>query len=187
MPEAPNGRAAKRRPNTLTSGGSPSCNPEKENMKINDTLPIQPQSAGVKSKDDTGHPRVDFNSILKHTVAGTEQSDMAPKASAVSHPFAALPVHPLMTMTDPAQAVPLVERIDRFLDLLDDYRQKLADPRVTLRALQPVVDDIALAREGLAKEINGLGDGEQLREVLNRSLVTAATEVMRFNRGDYVD
>lgn len=154
-------------------------------MKINDTLPIQPQSAGVKSKDDTGHPRADFNSILRDTVARAEHMGTPAEASAVSHPFAALPPHPL-TMTDPAQAAPLVDRIDRFLDLLDDYRQKLGDPRITLRSIQPVVDDIVAAREGLAQEIDGLGDAGTLREVLNGSLVTAATEVMRFNRGDYV-
>ena len=81
---------------------------------------------------------------------------------------------------------PLFDRIDRFLVLLDDYAQKLGDPRITLRSIQSVVDDIVAAREGLAQEIDGLGDAGTLREVLNGSLVTAATEVMRFNRGDYV-
>ncbi len=81
----------------------------------------------------------------------------------------------------------MVDRIDRFVDLLDDYRQKLGDPRASLKTIQPLLDDIAAAKDRLVTELDGLGDGNALKEVLNSSLVTATTEIMRFNRGDYVE
>jgi hypothetical protein len=155
-------------------------------MKINDTSHIQPKQPGLKSRSDTADPKVDFNAILKESVGKAGEASTASKAAAVDHPFANIPIQP-MTLPITDQTVPLVDRIDRFLDLLDDYRQNLEDSRASLRAIQPLLDDIVAAKDSLALEIDGLKDGSVLKEVLNDSLVTAATEIMRFNRGDYVE
>ena len=155
-------------------------------MKINDTSHIHPKQPGLKSRSDTAEPKADFNAILKETVGKAGEASTASKAAAVDHPFASIPIQPItLPITDPS--LPLVDQIDRFVDLLDDYRQKLGDPRASLRAIQPILDDIAAAKDRLAPEIDGLEDGSALKEVLNHSLVTAATEIMRFNRGDYVE
>ena len=155
-------------------------------MKIDNTHHIQPKQPGVNSRGDTTDPKSDFNAILKETVGKTDGAGNPSKNHAVVHPFATNPIHPVSLPTSD-QTVPLVDRIDRFVDLLDDYRQKLGDPRASLKTIQPLLDDIAAAKDGLVTELDGLGDGNALKEVLNSSLVTATTEIMRFNRGDYVE
>ena len=155
-------------------------------MKINSNHHIQPKNLGVKSRGDTSGPKSDFKAILKETVGKTDGVDNASKTHAVNHSFATAPINPISLPTSD-QTVPLVDRIDRLVDLLDDYRQKLGDPRTSLKAIQPLLDDIAAAKDRLMPEIDGLGDGNTLKEVLNSSLVTATKEIIRFNRGDYVE
>ena len=154
-------------------------------MKINDLHHIQSKQPGLKSRSDTTDSKTDFNTILKDTVAKTDGTGSAAKTQAVVHPFATVPINPVSLPTT-EQTAPLVDRIDRLVDLLDEYRQKLGDPGTTLKSIQPLMDDIAATKDRLVPEISGLEDENPLKEVLNRSLVTATTEIMRFNRGDYV-
>ena len=155
-------------------------------MKINDLHRIQPKQPDLKGRSDISDPKADFNAVLKETVGNTDGARNTSKTSAVVHPFATMPINPI-SLPALDQTVPLIDRIDRFVDLLDDYRQQLADPRASLKTIQPLMDNIAAAKEGLASELDGLGDGNALKEVLNASLVTATTEIMHFNRGDYVE
>lgn len=77
-------------------------------------------------------------------------------------------------------------QVEGFLNILDDYRRKLADPGFSLRAIDPVVREIEKERAGLTQVEAALPDGDGLKEICNRALVTAAVEVVRFRRGDYI-
>ena len=154
-------------------------------MKINHTSHIQPKAPGAINRGDTTTPKTDFKTILKETVETAGGTQSTTESTAVVHPFATAPIKPVSSPV-PDQTVPLVDRIDRFVDLLDRYRQKLEDPRASLKTIQPLLDDIAAAKDRLAPEVDRLEGGDGLKEVLNTSLVTAATEILRFNRGDYI-
>jgi hypothetical protein len=140
----------------------------------------------VKNNANSDAPKADFNTILGEKVGKTGGTDNVSKTSAAIHPFATTPVKPISLPTS-GQVVPLVDRIDQFVDLLDGYRQKLGDPRASLREIQPLLNDISAAKEKLVPELEGLDEGNALKEVLNSSLITATTEIMRFNQGDYID
>jgi hypothetical protein len=155
-------------------------------MKINNALPIQPKQPGVKNNADSTAPKADFNTILMDKVGKTDGSKSSSRTNAAIPPFTTTPINPI-SLPDSGQVVPLVERIDQFVDLLDGYRQKLVDPRASLREIQPLLNDISAAKEKLVPEMDSLNDGNALKEVLKSSLVTATTEIMRFNRGDYID
>ena len=154
-------------------------------MKINDLNPIQPKQPGAKSHSATSDTKADFQTILNESVAKSEGHGSASETHAVAHPFATMPINPLSLPTS-EQTVPLVDRIDRFVDLLDEYRQKLGDPGASLKSIQPLLENIAASKDQLVPELSELEEGNPLKEVLNSSLVTATTEIMRFNRGDYV-
>ena len=79
-----------------------------------------------------------------------------------------------------------VERIENLIDLLDQYRQKLADPLVTLKKIDSIVKEVAQEKENLAPVLDSLQDGEELKKILNQTLVTASLEVTKFYRGDYI-
>ena len=82
--------------------------------------------------------------------------------------------------------LPLADRIGRLVDRLENYRLKLADPQASLKSIQPLIDDIAASSEKLAPKLEHLDEGDPLKDILNRSIVTASVEMMRFNRGDYL-
>ena len=155
-------------------------------MKINNNFPIQPKQPGVKNNADAIDSKADFNTILREKVGKADGPESASKINAAIHPFATTPVKPAPFPTS-GQVIPLVDRIDQFVDLLEGYRQKLGDPQASLRDIQPLLNDISAAKEKLVPEIEQLDDGNALKEVLKSSLVTATTEIMRFNRGDYID
>ena len=155
-------------------------------MKINNNLPIQPKQPGVKNNADAAVPKADFNTILREKVVKANGPESASKTNAAIPPFATTPVNPVPFPTS-EQVIPLVDRIDQFVDLLEGYQQKLGDPQASLRDIQPLLNDISVAKEKLAPEIDRLDDGNALKEVLKSSLVTATTEIMRFDRGDYID
>jgi hypothetical protein len=77
-------------------------------------------------------------------------------------------------------------RVEKFLDLLDDYRRLLADCRVGLKGLDSAVQAVEIGRDELSPLLAGLPEGDGLRDVLNQSLVTAEIEILRFRRGDYL-
>lgn len=80
----------------------------------------------------------------------------------------------------------IAERIDKFLGLLDNYRRSLGDPQLTLKKVDAVVKELDNEKERLQPILDTMPEGDRLKDVLNQTLVTAATEIMKFKRGDYV-
>jgi len=87
---------------------------------------------------------------------------------------------------DPVPAGSVMSRLEGFLDLMSDYRSKLADPRVSLKGLEPAVRSLEQGREALSPLLASLPEGDGLRDILNQALVTTEMEIVRFRRGDYL-
>lgn len=85
-----------------------------------------------------------------------------------------------------APASRLAGRVECYLDLLDDYRRQLADPRVSLKGLDAVVQEMEAGKDALAPALGALPEGDGIKDILNRTLVTASLEIIKFRRGDYV-
>jgi hypothetical protein len=80
----------------------------------------------------------------------------------------------------------VTERLEGFLDLMEEYRSKLADPRVSLKGLDSVVRSLEQGRDALSPLLGTLPEGDGLKDMLNQALVTTEIEIMRFRRGDYL-
>jgi len=119
-----------------------------------------------------------FGAVLKATLG------QAPAASAPGAANAIRFRPPIQPIEDGADGA--AQRLERFIDLLDDYRGKLADARVTLRQLEPAVRSIEQARDALEPVLARLPEAEGLKDILNRALVTAESEIARYRRGDYL-
>ena len=120
-----------------------------------------------------------FGDILKEKLAS------APCAAASSSDL--VPVAParLQTFTE-VPANRLAGRVERYLDLLDDYRRQLADPRVSLKGLDMMVREMEAGKDALAPALDSLPEGDGIKDILNRTLVTASLEIIKFRRGDYL-
>ena len=82
---------------------------------------------------------------------------------------------------------PIAERTESFLDILEEYQRKLLDPQTTLRDIHPLIQRMKTEKETLTPVLNSLPPGDGLKDILNDALVTSEVEVIKFNRGDYVD
>ena len=82
---------------------------------------------------------------------------------------------------------PIVERTENFLNILEEYQNKLLDPQATLRDIHPLIERMETEKETLTPVLNSLPSGDGLKDILNQALITSSLEVIKFNRGDYVD
>jgi hypothetical protein len=85
--------------------------------------------------------------------------------------------------TDKPQIIAGTERI---LDTLDEYQAKLADTKIPLADLLPIVEKLNCEKDLLLPFIDALPETDPLRDLLNRALITCSIEVGKFERGDYL-
>ena len=120
-----------------------------------------------------------FGDILKEKLAP------APGAAASGIGLGHVSPTQLQFVAEPS-ANRLDGRVERYLDLLDDYRRQLADPRVSLKGLDAMVREIEAGKDALAPALGSLPEGDGIKDILNRTLVTASLEIIKFRRGDYL-
>jgi len=80
---------------------------------------------------------------------------------------------------------PLPDRIEKFLNLLDSYREMLADPQVSLKEIGPLMKELTGEKQHLQQVLGTLPERDDLRAILNELLVAASLEEVKFNKGDY--
>jgi len=61
----------------------------------------------------------------------------------------------------------------------------LADSRINLKQIDPIISKIARENDSLATLENSLPD-DDIKNILNQTRVTASLEVTKFYRGDYL-
>jgi len=79
-----------------------------------------------------------------------------------------------------------IERVEKFLDVLENYQKKLEDPSVNLKEMYPLVTRMESEVENMLPLLNSLPDEDGMKDILNRILVTSTVEAIKFNKGDYV-
>ena len=154
-------------------------------MKILDGMPVSGQSPiGPKAPDKNSQAGPTFSEILKQTVGPTPDSAGRTQVAATAPATPANPsaMHPQPAPTEGTR----IDRIERFIDVIDTYRCKIGDPQCSLKQIQPLVEQMTAEKEKMQGMLEELPDQEPLRDVLNRALVTVSTELWKFNRGDYV-
>ena len=72
------------------------------------------------------------------------------------------------------------------LNVLEEYRNALADPKVSLKDLYPLIQTLSSGMPGMNEGAENLPTNDPLKKILGEIGVLAAVEVERFNRGDYV-
>ncbi len=75
----------------------------------------------------------------------------------------------------------------KLLDMLDAYSLKLEDPAVSLKTIAPVLEQIKADAGTLEQEANTLTDADSsLKQIAEKTIITAHTEYLKFQRGDYL-
>jgi len=146
-------------------------------MKIERTDSLQhPQPGGKKkSADPTGER---FGDILEKTIS---------KSISTSQPG---PIQSLPPAGGIAVFIPvadkkeLVGRADQLLDLLETYQKKISGTGLSLQDAYISMKAIEDRADELAPHIENLPEGDDFRDFLNRLVITASVETIKFRRGD---
>jgi hypothetical protein len=152
-------------------------------MKINGSDEILRSGFADKALRREQDQKDGFKNILKASVERTTSNPAKIQSAALANPVPAI----RFQTPSPEYKRLTVERVDNLLNLLDDYRNQLADPQVTLRSIEPVMKMIDREKEQLSSVLDSLTEEDGLKDIVNRTLVTASLEVMKYNRGDYID
>ena len=80
---------------------------------------------------------------------------------------------------------PILERVEQLLDTLEEYQQNLGSASIPSESLKPLIGRMEEHNKALAAVLVTLPDGDNLKDILNRVLITAVVEVEKFKRGDY--
>ncbi len=83
------------------------------------------------------------------------------------------------------QQRPILERVEKLLDTLEEYQRNLGDTKTPTESLQALVNHMEEQNQSLAAVLVTLPDGDTLKDILNRVLITSVVEVEKFKRGDY--
>jgi len=134
----------------------------------------------LKKKRDPADKK--FGAVLKETIERSTGARSVPQGPSMINNICEIRFNPFIQN----EKTPIVNRVEKFLDTLDEYHRKLGDPHVTLKALHPLIRDMAAEREVLISSLDSLPDGDKLKDILNRTLITSSVEIIKFNRGDYV-
>ena len=151
-------------------------------MKIDNSDQIMkglPPQAPAKSRPEGNQ---EFGRILKETIGDTPKPEAGPRQTAFVNPLTGV----WRTAPDAADPGSAIDRIENMIDLLDQYRHKLADPQMNLKQIDPIINQIARENDSLASLADSMPAADALKSILERTMVTASLEVTRYYRGDYI-
>jgi hypothetical protein len=124
----------------------------------------------------------EFGSILKESVENVKKENVGPRPTTFISPMSGVQMIPSSKFDQQFT----LDRIENLIGLLDQYRHKLADPGITLKNIDPIIREIDQETENLAPVLDSLPEDEDLKNIVNQTLVTASLEVSKFYRGDYI-
>lgn len=151
-------------------------------MKISGNNEIIKSSYPDKAQRSEQASNTDFKDILKESVEKSARHATEIKPPSLINPLSAVRFNP----EAPQDKVSAIKRVDNLIDLLDDYRKQLADPAITLRSIEPVMKRIIEEKDQLSSLLDSMPNEDGLKDIVNRTLITASLEVIKYNRGDYI-
>jgi hypothetical protein len=132
-----------------------------------------------KDKQSTGDI---FHDILQETINKPSNSEERIMTSPPVHNISNIQFNSIPTINKAQN----VEQVEHFLNVLDNYNNKLGDPTATLNDIYPLVTTMETETDKILPFLDSLSDEDELKDVLNRAVITATVEAIKFNRGDYL-
>ncbi len=130
-------------------------------------------------KPSKGKEANKFNEILQRTMESTE-------AQAQKGTQAVSSAQIIQTIGSIGEGQgPILERVEQLLDTLEEYQRNLGSANTTSDELKPLINRMEEQNKALAAVLVTLPDGDTLKDILNRVLITSVVEVEKFRRGDY--
>ena len=156
---------------------------EATEMKIHPNNEILKDAHPEKIKKNERSLDKRFGAILNEHIENPSKIDVGTKRPPMTNNISEIQPD----MVSPVEKDPIIGRTEKFLDILDEYRQKLGNPRFILKDIYPLINKMEVENEGLTPVLNSLPDGDELKDILNQILITSSLEIIKFKRGDYLN
>lgn len=148
---------------------------------INNISDIGQPFAVAGSKDTKKNRGSSFENALNQAIDKGQVSGMEGKATSGLNEI----VSPARHIASPSETV--TGRTDNLLKRLGSYSSKLEDPGVSLKSIAPILEEINSDAGKLLEETQQLTEADAgLKKIATQAVVTARTEYVKFQRGDYV-
>jgi hypothetical protein len=123
-----------------------------------------------------------FDAVLQQTLQepASQKGCTGPSIRSAAGPQASMGFAPRLVQTAESQAHKLIDR-------LENYQQLLGDPDMTLKVIQPTVDQMARQAETTRASIADMPADHPLRPIVQNAIATIEQEIERFYSGRYVD
>ncbi len=151
-------------------------------MKIENSENIQKNLYPDKINKNEKPQGTGFKAVLKNEVE--KSSNTISQNQKMSSIGSISPIQ--LNMLAPTQNMPVIDRVENLLNILDEYQQKLKDPNTSLKEIDPVVKQMEKEKDSLAPVVDSLAENDDLKEILTQALVASSLETIKFNRGDYI-
>ncbi|UCF56086.1 MAG: hypothetical protein JSW15_08245 [Deltaproteobacteria bacterium] len=152
-------------------------------MKIHPNDEIFKDAYPAKIKKNERSSSREFGAILNEHIENSSKTDAGTKSPPITNTISEIQSDP----SPPVGKNPIIDRTETFLDILDEYHQKLGNPQFILKDIYPLINEMEAQNEGLIPVLNSLPDGDELKDILNQVLITSSLEIIKFNRGDYLN
>lgn len=152
-------------------------------MKVETMQEILESSYASSVKKNEEGNREGFGKILEDTL--NTNSEIEADEKNISTPGLS-GIGDVQAMSFPMDnEAPVYEHTNQLLDVLDEYRNLLADHSVPTEDIQPIVDKLSDQTDRLSTGLKSLPEGSPLKDIVNQALIVSSSEVVKFGRGDY--
>lgn len=121
-----------------------------------------------------------FETVLNRETAALN------KAASGTKPASAMNRTADILLIPPIDEQETVARLEKFLDTLEEYSNRLDNPYYTPRDLSGLITEIESGADTLERISGTLAEDSTLKPLINDVLVRSTAEVIKFNRGDYI-
>ena len=150
-------------------------------MKIDPNNEISKNSFSEKAVGDELPQESTFKKVLQEAIEGSSGTDEQIQTAPIINSICEIDFSSSFTESLPVD----VKRIENFLDLLEDYQQRLSYQHIELKDLCPLVDKVEMERVALISVLDSIPEGDPLKDILSQALITSSIEIIKFLRGDY--
>lgn len=131
---------------------------------------------------------VKSNSVELPTSAGVQGLASLEQTDSIDSLSALPEISSINNITFNNQLSDIENKTDGLLEKLSLYSSRLEDPKVSLKDMDSLIQEINVSADNLLKETQDSGNADQeLMNIVRECAIAAHSEYIKFQRGDYLD
>ena len=150
-------------------------------VTIDPNKPILNTTEPNRAESRSNVKKGEFDALFRQAVDSTEVKGVKTESTRFISQ-----IRPAQFATEPLPSANLVvNQVQRLIDTMEVYQQKLMDSDATLKDIQTLVQKMESQSETVSATSNAVEEQKSLKTIVNQSLTLASMEIAKFNSGYY--